>query len=392
MPELLAPAGDLERVKTALYFGADAVYAGGPKLQLRSDNAGFTMEELAEAASLAHARGKKLYVAVNSFVKNSEIALLGDYARALKDIGADAVIVSDLGAIATIAREAPDIDIHVSTQANCLNYAAARHYHDMGAKRVILAREATLEEIGEICVKTPRSLEIECFIHGAMCMSYSGRCMLSAYMKGRSANRGDCFQPCRYRYQLSTVTDAGEYYPVYESDEGTMILSSRDLNTMPFLDDIIRAGVTSLKIEGRMKTAYYVATVVNAYRHRIDGTAPADVCLRELDYASHREYTTGFYFGEAKNTEHAGESYLQDKVFTGIVLDAKDGRILVQMRNPYAIGDALEVLSPDSMGRVFTVERIENEDGEPVPKISVPMQKAWVTCPFDLHTGDILRK
>ena len=308
--ELLAPAGDMERLQAALRFGADAVFLGGPMLQLRADVVSFSLEDVRKAAELTHATGKRLYVTVNSFVKNAEIPELADYARALRDIAVDAVIVSDLGAICTIKSAVPELELHVSTQANCVNWAAARHYHDMGAKRVILGRELSLDEIAELRAKTPPELEIECFIHGAMCMSYSGRCLLSAYMNGRSANRGDCSQPCRYSYVLSLSDGSGEFYPVSEDEGGTMILSSRDLNAMPFLDKVIDAEVSSLKIEGRMKSPYYVATVVNAYRHRLDGTAPLELCMDELNCASHREYTSGFFFGEAKHGPSAGPKYL----------------------------------------------------------------------------------
>ena len=391
-PELLAPAGDLDRLKTAIRFGADAVYVGGPMLQLRSDTAGFSMEQLEQAAALAHGAGKKLYVAVNAFVRNGEVALLGDYARRLRDAGADAVIVSDLGALRTIAREAPGLDIHVSTQANCLNWAAALQYYEMGAKRVILGREATLEEIRRLRENTPEELELECFVHGAMCMAYSGRCLLSAYMSGRSANRGDCAQPCRFQYALHTLSDAGEYYPIEEDEGGTTLLSSRDLNAMPFLDELIAAGVSSLKIEGRMKSAYYVATVTNAYRHRLDGTASAEKCLRELDCASHREYTSGFYFGEAKSAPAAGAAYLQDCLFIGMVLEYRDGRCVVEQRNTFRTGDRLEILSPDRVGESFVVEDMRNEAGEAIDIAPVPLMRASVKCPLALSPGDILRR
>ena len=389
-PELLAPAGDLECLRTALRFGADAVYLGGPMLQLRAGTAGFSMQQLEEAVTITHSAGKRLYVTVNSFIKNGELPLLGDYARTLRDLCVDAVIVSDLGGICAIREAAPELELHVSTQANCLNWAAARHYYDMGAKRVILGREATLEEISELCSKKPAGLDIECFIHGAMCMSYSGRCLLSAYMNGRSGNRGDCSQPCRYRYSL--LGDDGETYPILEDGNGTMLLSSRDLNAMPFLDKLIDAGVTSLKIEGRMKSAYYVATVVNAYRHRLDGIAPADFCLSELSCASHREFTSGFFFGEARSAPSAGAGYLQDCVFVAVVLGEKDGRYIIEQRNHFSVGDRLELLSPDSMGLSFTVADLKTMEGESVSRAPHPQQKLSVTSPLKLSPGDILRR
>ena len=251
--ELLAPAGDLERLRTALRFGADAVYVGGPQMQLRAGSVGFSMDDLAEAVREAHALNRRLYVTVNAFASNSEIDALSDYAQALKALGADAVIVSDLGAIAAIRRAAPDLDVHVSTQANCLNYAAAQVYADLGATRVVLGREMSLTEIAELRAKTPASLELEAFVHGAMCMAYSGRCMISAYLAGRSANRGACAQSCRWTYHLMEEKRPGQFFPVEEDDRGTTILSSLDLCCIDFLDRIAAAGVTSFKIEGRMK-------------------------------------------------------------------------------------------------------------------------------------------
>ena len=390
--ELLAPAGDLERLGAAIYFGADAVYIGGPMLQLRADTAGFTMDELAEAVRRAHAAEKRIYVTVNSLMKNSEVERLPDYVRKLRDVGADAVIVSDLGALRVIKKAVPELEVHISTQASCLNYAAARQYYDMGAKRVVLGREMTLDEIAELRAKTPAELELECFIHGAMCMAYSGRCILSAYMNGRSGNRGECSQPCRYRYALSLIDESGEYYPVYENDEGSMIMSSRDLNTMPFVDKIIDAGVSSLKIEGRMKSTYYVATVVNAYRRRLDGTASAELCSAELNCASHREYTSGFYYGEARCTASAGAGYIQDCVFTAVVRGEENGRYIIEQRNNFRAGDVLEILSPFGMGESFTVEDMRTPEGELVEYAPHPQQKLSIACPIKLHAGDILRR
>lgn len=391
-PELLAPAGDLERLQTAIRFGADAVYLGGPMLQLRAETAGFNMENLAKGVQMAHTAGKKLYVTVNSFAKNDEIPLLGDYARALHDLGVDAVIVSDLGAICAIKQAVPELEVHISTQANCVNYMAARHYYNMGAKRIVLGRETTLDEIAQIRAKTPKELELECFVHGAMCMSYSGRCLLSAYMNGRSGNRGDCSQPCRYGYAISLLDEAGEYYPIMEDGEGTMLLSSRDLNTIDFVDKIAEVGVSSLKIEGRMKSTYYVATVVNAYRHRLDGTGSLEQCRRELDCASHRDYTTGFYFGEARTAPAAAAGYKQDCVFIAMVLGEEYGRYIIEQRNNFRAGDRLELLSPNSVGESFVIEDMLNMDGEVVTYAPHPKQRLSITAPIKLHPGDILRR
>ncbi len=397
--ELLAPAGDLERLRTALRFGADAVYVGGPQMQLRAGSVGFSMDDLAEAVREAHALNRRLYVTVNAFASNSEIDALGDYAQALKALGADAVIVSDLGAIAAIRRAAPDLDVHVSTQANCLNYAAAQVYADLGATRVVLGREMSLTEIAELRAKTPASLELEAFVHGAMCMAYSGRCMISAYLSGRSANRGACAQSCRWTYHLMEEKRPGQFFPVEEDDRGTTILSSLDLCCIDFLDRIAAAGVTSFKIEGRMKSPYYVATVVNAYRKRLDAlkTGNADdmqlaLLRRELNAASHRPYSSGFYFGELKHHAPDEGAYLQDCTFVGVVRERlSGGRILFECRNRIREGDRVELLSPDSLGLSFVAGNIRSESGLPEPAAARPSEIYSMDCGCPAAPGDLLR-
>ena len=397
--ELLAPAGDLERLRTALRFGADAVYVGGPQMQLRAGSVGFSMDDLAEAVREAHALNRRLYVTVNAFASNSEIDALGDYARALKALGADAVIVSDLGAIAAIRRAAPDLDVHVSTQANCLNYAAAQVYADLGATRVVLGREMSLTEVAELRAKTPASLELEAFVHGAMCMAYSGRCMISAYLSGRSANRGACAQSCRWTYHLMEEKRPGQFFPVEEDDRGTTILSSLDLCCIDFLDRIAAAGVTSFKIEGRMKSPYYVATVVNAYRKRLDAlkTGNADdmqlaLLRRELNAASHRPYSSGFYFGELKHHAPDEGAYLQDCTFVGVVRERlSGGRILFECRNRIREGDRVEILSPDSLGLSFVAGNIRSESGLPEPAAARPSEIYSMDCGCPAAPGDLLR-
>lgn len=397
--ELLAPAGDLERLHTALRFGADAVYVGGPQMQLRAGSVGFSMDDLAEAVREAHALNRRLYVTVNAFASNSEIDALGDYAQALKALDADAVIVSDLGAIAAIRRAAPDLDVHVSTQANCLNYAAAQVYADLGATRVVLGREMSLTEIAELRAKTPASLELEAFVHGAMCMAYSGRCMISAYLAGRSANRGACAQSCRWTYHLMEEKRPGQFFPVEEDDRGTTILSSLDLCCIDFLDQIAAAGVTSFKIEGRMKSPYYVATVVNAYRKRLDAlkTGTADdmqlaLLRRELNAASHRPYSSGFYFGELKHHAPDEGAYLQDCTFVGVVRERlSGGRILFECRNRIREGDRVELLSPDSLGLSFIAGNIRNESGLPEPAAARPSEIYSMDCGCPAAPGDLLR-
>ena len=330
--ELLCPAGDMECLRSALRFGADAVYVGGPKLQLRAANAGFSMDDLSRAVGEAHALGRRLYVTVNAFPTNGELDALGDYAQGLLALGVDAAIVADMGAVAVMRRAAPGLPIHVSTQANCMNWGAATAWYEMGASRVVLAREMTLAQIAELRSRTPAALELEAFVHGAMCMAWSGRCMISAFLTGRSANRGGCAQSCRWRYHLMEEKRPGEFFPVEEDERGATILSSHDLNCMDFLDRIADAGITSFKIEGRMKSPYYVATVANAYRQRLDGLAhgPADPetlarLQRELHAVSHRSYASGFYFGEMKHHAPDEGVYRQDCLFVGVVREKLAG-------------------------------------------------------------------
>jgi len=398
--ELLCPAGDMECLRAALRFGADAVYVGGPQLQLRAANAGFSMDALAQAVKETHALGRRLYVTVNAFPTNDELEALGDYAQGLFALGVDAAIVADLGAVAVMRKAAPNLPIHISSQSNCLNWAAATAWYELGASRVVLAREMTLEQIGQLRAHTPAALELEAFVHGAMCMAWSGRCMISAYLTGRSANRGGCTQSCRWRYHLVEEKRPGEFFPVEEDDRGTTILSSHDLNCLDFLDQIAAAGVTSFKIEGRMKSPYYVATVTNAYRQRLDGLAngPASseflaLLQRELDAVSHRTYASGFYFGQMRRHATDDGVYRQDCVFAGVVMERLDsGRVRIQLRNPIHRGDVLEVLSPGSLGRTLLAEGLTTPDGRALAQVVEPMVLFDMDAPPELAAGDMLRK
>ena len=398
--ELLSPAGDMDCLRAALRFGADAVYVGGPRLQLRAANAGFSMDDLALAVKETHALGRRLYVTVNAFPANDELDALGDYAQGLFALGVDAAIVADLGAVAVMRKAAPNLPIHISTQANCLNWAAATAWYELGATRVVLAREMTLEQIGQLRAHTPAALELEAFVHGAMCMAWSGRCMISAYLTGRSANRGGCTQSCRWRYHLVEEKRPGEFFPVEEDDRGTTILSSHDLNCLDFLDQIAAAGVTSFKIEGRMKSPYYVATVTNAYRQRLDGlangTASSEflaLLQRELNAVSHRTYASGFYFGQMRRHAPDDGVYRQDCVFAGVVRERLDGgRVRVQLRNPIRRGDVLEILSPGSLGRTLVAEGLTTPDGRALAQVVEPMVLFDMDAPPELADGDMLRK
>ena len=390
--ELLAPAGDMETLKTALRFGADALYIGGPFMQLRAQTSGFGIEEIVRAAEYTHSLSKKLYVTVNSFAKNSEIEPLKSYAKELYGANVDGVIVSDIGALSAVRKAAPDLPVHISTQANCQNYASALVYYEMGARRVVTGREMTLSEICEMKQKLPFDMEIECFVHGAMCMSYSGRCFLSPYLSHRSGNRGECTQPCRWSYHLTEMKRPGEFFQIEETKNGTNILSSRDMNCMDIIDSMIDAGVTSVKIEGRMKTPYYVATVVNAYRKRLDGFKDIEVLNRELNCVSHRPYCTGFYLGRLEKYRPDEQvPYISECSFAGVVKDCKNGVIRVEQRGKFSVGDKMEIVSPKFLSKGFEVTEIINSQGQSVDCAPHAQETVTIPCPFELEEGDILR-
>ena len=398
-PELLCPAGDMECLRTALRFGADAVYVGGPQLQLRSQNTGFSMEDLAVATKEAHALGHRLYVTVNAFPTNAELEALGDYAQGLFALGVDAAIVADLGAVAVMRRAAPGLAIHISTQANCLNYAAAAAWHDMGASRVVLAREMTLEQICQLRARTPAALELEAFVHGAMCMAWSGRCMISAYLTGRSANRGACTQSCRWRYALMEEKRPGEIIDAEEDEHGTSFFSSYDLNMIAHLPELAEAGVSSLKIEGRMKTPIYVASVVSVYRRAFDllmdqGTEAYRAALpaleEELQKVSHRPYNTGFYFGRPRPEGGAGP-VTQTMEYTSDAEGVSGGWLTVTVKNRFFPGDRVEVLTPDGV-RPLTVREIRDaETGEILSAASPAGRRVRIPCGFSAGAGDFVR-
>ncbi len=391
-PELLAPAGDINCLKAAARFGADAVYIGGPLLQLRAEKSAFSEEDIDFACKHLHALNKKLYVTVNSFTKNNEIEPLKEYARTLYSLGVDAVIVADLGALRTIKQAEPRLEVHISTQANCCNYASAMAYYEMGASRIVVAREMTIDEIAEMHAMIPEDLEIEAFVHGAMCMAYSGRCLISSYMNGRSGNRGECTQPCRWEYYLVERNRPNEYLKVEEYDDHSALLSSHDMKAIGFLDKLSAAGVDSFKIEGRMKTEYYVSHVVNAYRHAIDKTAPMELLEDELNAISHRPYNSGFYFGNLVHDHKNDGLYHWDCTFAGVALeDQVNGKLKIQQRNFFKTGDTLEVLSPDSIGMKFPCTNIYNEKNELCETACHPQEILTLDCDAPVKQGDILR-
>lgn len=390
--ELLAPAGSLEKLKVAFLYGADAVYVGGKNFSLRQYADNFTAEELAEGIDYAHERQKKVYVAVNIFAKNADFPEAEKYFKFLERIGADAVLITDPGLIALCKKTAPGLEIHLSTQANTLNKYAVRFWAEQGVKRVVLARELGYEEIKEITEYNP-DVEIECFVHGAMCVSYSGRCLLSNYLSERNANRGECVQACRWRYELTAYGRDGDKLELTEDERGAYILNSRDLNLLKELNKLSEAGVKSFKIEGRMKTVYYLATVVNAYRRAMDG-GDLNVSEAELTKINHRAYTKAYFYGENDKTLNYDEGQEQGEYeFAAWVIGYEDGTALVEMRNRFAVGDELEVLSPgDSFLKKFVVGDMTDEDNVPVADAKLVQQRLKIAVPFRLYAGDILRK
>lgn len=376
-PELLAPGGDLEKLKIAIQYGADAVYVGGEAFSLRVASANFSIEDMKEGIKFAHDRGKKVYLTANILPHNKDIEEFESFIEEIRPLGFDAVLIADLGMFDMMRELAPEIPIHVSTQANNINYRSAITWHKLGATRVVLAREMSFEEITEIRQKIPDDLELEAFVHGAMCISYSGRCLLSNYMIQRDANQGNCAHPCRWNYSLMEQTRSGEYMPVFENERGTFIFNSKDLCTIRHIPELIKSGISSFKIEGRVKSAYYVATIIKAYREEIDKyfDDPENYVFDEKSYeelskVSHRPYTTGFYYGKPQHTEqvYTDNSYIREYDLIGIVRDYdEDTKIAtISQRNRFFKGDEIEVLMPNKPYFKQTVEYMENEKGESI--------------------------
>ncbi len=394
-PELLSPAGDRERLDMALAYGADAVYLAGDAYGMRAFAGNFGRDGLADAVKAAHAKGVRVHVTCNTLARNGEIAALPDYLEFLDAIGADAVIAAGVDVLALCRRHAPHVQVHMSTQTGITNYEMARVWHELGASRVILARELSLDEVAEICAKAPKGLEVECFVHGAMCVSYSGRCLLSNYMTGRDAARGACAQPCRYRYSLVEEKRPGEYFPVFEENGETFILNSRDMCMIDHIPELIAAGVDSLKIEGRAKSAYYAAMTTAAYRHAVDAAAdgkPLDPIWRaEVDKVSHRHYSTGFWFGQpGQYTEDA--RYIRDWQVLAVVKGCDGERnALLSLRNKFAAGDEIEVVGPDLPAFPMTAPMMEDLDGQPLAEPRHPQMEFRMRLPRPVPPLSIVR-
>lgn len=389
MVELLAPAGTFLKLKTAFKFGADAVYFAGKKFGLRAFAGNFEDDEIEKAVNYAHSLNKKVYITVNILAHEADFDGLKEYIEYLDKIGVDAVIVADVGIIKLIRDVAPNLDIHVSTQANVTNSYSAKFFQDMGVKRIVLARELSIEEIKKIHEAVP-DMELEAFVHGAMCISYSGRCLLSNYFTGRDSNRGACVQACRWEYTITEKSRQGQQFPIEEDERGTYILNSKDLCMIKHLKELEEAGVCSFKIEGRMKSEYYVACTVNAYRRAINGE---DVDISELEKSSHRLFTTGFYFGEKDKECFTSSSPVQTHEFMALVLeDAKDGYVKIEQRNRFKVGDTLEVLSPDeNFNKKIKVTEIKNLKGELIDDAKKVQEMLLLKTDLHLKEGDILR-
>ncbi|HCQ88861.1 peptidase U32 family protein [Clostridium sp. UBA2485] len=400
-PELLAPAGNLEKLKTAIDFGADAVYLGGSKLNLRAFADNFTNEELKEGIEYAHARGKKVHVTMNVFPHNEDLEGLEDYLKELYEIGADAIIVADPGIIMTAREVVPNLEIHLSTQANNVNYKSAIFWYKQGVKRIVLARELTLEEIRDIKDKVPQELDLEIFVHGSMCMSYSGRCLLSNYMTGRDANRGQCAQPCRYKYRLVEEKRNEEYFPIIEDDKGTYIMNSKDLCMIEYIPELMNTGAISFKIEGRMKSAYYAATVVKAYREAIDTyfENPKEYkfqqkWLENLQKPSHRKYYTGFYLGDKDSQIYESSSYIRnyDIVGTVVEFDKENNLAVIEQRNKVLDNDVVEVLRPVGDNIEITLKDMRDSKGNKIDSAPSAQMLFSVKVDTELQKNDILVK
>ncbi|MCR4925441.1 MAG: U32 family peptidase [Clostridiales bacterium] len=401
-PELLAPAGDMERLLVDIQYGADAIYLGGTAFGMRAAPSNFTMEQLKEAVTLAHSKGVKIYLTCNTVPLNSEIEAMPEFMEQAQDCGVDAFIITDLGVLNLAKKYAPKVDIHISTQAGIVNYASANAFYDLGATRVVTARELSMNDIMELRAKTNKNLEIECFVHGAMCVSFSGRCLLSTYLVGRDSNRGDCAQPCRWKYNLVEEKRPNMPFPIEQDATGTYIMNAKDMCMIEHIPELIAAGIDSFKIEGRAKSAYYAAVTTNAYRCAIDDYLaqpkddykPQQWILDEMDRVSHRQYCTGFYYDrpiDEANVFNEGV-YIRDWDVVAIVDDYKDGYIYATQRNRFFVGDEIEIMLPKTKPVKVVAEELLDENGESIDATRHAMMKFRMKCDVEAPKGAILRK
>ncbi len=398
-PEILSPAGNFEKLKFASLYGADAVYFAGERFGMRAMADNFTVDEIKSACDLLHKDGKKGYLTLNTMPRSSELSALEEYLERIDSTGVDAVIVADLGVFELVRKKLRDTEIHISTQGANMNYASCRMWHDLGASRVVLARELSLEDIAEIRAKTPKELELEAFVHGAMCVSISGRCLLSEYYTGRDANRGACAQPCRWIYNFAEEKRPEDVLTAELHPEGTYIFGSKDMNLIEHIPELVSAGIDSLKIEGRMKSAYYTAVVTNAYRMALDGYFDGrefdERLCRELDSVSHREYCTGYFFTDPHDSSNLASTsgYQREKAFLATVeeYDESTGMALCRQRNKMCKGDSVELLTPGEVGKPMCVGALYNEKREPIDSTPHAQMLFWAEMPFGVKAGDVIR-
>ncbi|MBR5165832.1 MAG: U32 family peptidase [Ruminococcus sp.] len=398
--EVLAPAGDEERLAAALNYGADAVYLGRKQFGMRSSPMNFEFEQLVRAVEQAHAKGVKVYLTCNTLPRNNEIPFFERFVKEAVEAKVDALIVADIGLLMLIKKYAPDMEVHISTQTGIVNYVTARELHNMGAKRVVLARELCLDEIAEIRAKTSSDLDIECFVHGAMCVSFSGRCLLSQYLVGRDANRGECAQPCRWSYHLVEEKRPNEFYPIFEDEKGTYILNAKDMCMIEHIDKLAEAGVYSLKIEGRAKSAYYVTVVTNAYRLAVDeyykdqyNFKLPDWIRDEVYKVSHRQYCEGFFFGRPDNSQYYENSgYIRNYDVVAVVDECRDGTVYCTQRNRFFAGDTVELLAPSSKPVEMKLDTLFDENGEQIETANHAMMRFSFPSELTVPAGTVIRK
>lgn len=397
--EVLSPAGDLERFQAAIDYGADAIYLGAKNFGMRASPDNFTFEQLKNTVDIAHKKGVKIYLTCNTLPRNNEIPEFEEFIKNVQECKVDAVIVADLGLMSLIKKYTPNMEIHMSTQTGIVNYVTANELYNMGAKRIVLARELSLEEIAEIRAKTSSNMEIEVFVHGAMCVSFSGRCLLSSYLVNRDANRGECAQPCRWGYHLMEEKREGQYFPLFEDDKGTYILNSKDLCMIDNIDKLAEVGVTSLKIEGRAKSAYYVAVITNAYRMAVDwhknhfNEPLPDWISDEVFKVSHRKYCTGFFFGHPNDCQfYENGGYIRNYDVVAVIENCDNNFVYATQRNRFFLGDTLEIISPGCKPITVTPEKIFNEENEEITSVNHAMMKFYFQCDKNFPKNSIIRK